>query len=215
MRSARPSPKTLASASLTVIGVALGLLSCATPKPTIRANAVPGFDPASYRSYSFAEHPGTDRGGVSTPLTAYFKDALRREMDSRGYEYKESGGELLVNFNANARETVDIRSTPGSPAPATYGYYGYRGMYGYDVGAGPTIETDRYRVGTANVDVVDVSKRQLIWEGLAEGRLTDKAMKNPAKAVNAVVQEMFKKFPARSASAAGAAAPDSSPEPAE
>jgi hypothetical protein len=212
----RPTPPFLKAAitSLTAITVALAVVACATPKPTIRANTAPGFDPAAYRSYSFAEHPGTDRGGVSTPLTAYFKDALRREMDSRGFEYKDSGGELLVNFNANARETVDIRSTPGSPAPVPYGYYGYRGMYGYGVGTGPDIETDRYRVGTANVDVVDVSKSQLVWEGLAEGRLTDKAMKNPAKAVSAVVQEMFRKFPAQTPATENAA-PDSSSRPAE
>ena len=61
----------------------------------------------------------------------------------------------------------------------------------------------RYKVGTANIDVVDNAKKQLVWEGVAEGRLSDKVMKDPRAAVNAVVTELFKQFPGT----AGGAAP--------
>jgi len=95
-----------------------------------------------------------------------------------------------------------VRSTP---APSYgYGYYGYRaGAYGGWYGTGSEVETVRYKVGTANVDVVDYAKKQLVWEGLAEGRLSDKVMKDPRAAVNAVVTELFKQFPGN----AGGAAP--------
>jgi hypothetical protein len=180
------------------------LAACAHPKPTIRTSADPSAQMSSYRTYTFAEHPGTDRGGYSTMITGYFKDAIRSEMDARGYQYVEGDADLLVNFNANAREQVDLRS---SPAPtygygyyAGYGYYGYRtGMYGVgpSYAAGTEVDTVRYKVGTANVDVADPRKKQLLWEGIAEGRLSDKSMKDPKPAISSLIKEMFAEFPGR------------------
>jgi hypothetical protein len=178
--------------------VLLTLASCAS-KPTIRTTADESADLSSYRTYTFAKRPGTDRAGYSTPITSFFKESIRREMDQRGYTYVEGGeADLLVNFNANARENVDVRSTP----VPSYGYYGYRaGLYG----AGPVfiggeeVETVRYKVGTANVDIVDARKKQLVWEGVAEGTLSDKVMKDPRTAISSVVAEMFAKFPGRAA----------------
>lgn len=174
---------------------ALLLISACASKPDVRSNTAPAANLSAYRTYTFVPNPGTDRNGVSTPLTGYFKEAIRREMDARGYRFVESGdADLLVNFNANARENVDLRSTP---AP-TYGYYGYRGgMYGGWGYGGTEVETVRYKVGTANIDVVDAAKKQLVWEGIIEGRLTDKVMKDPRTAVNKAVTEMFLKYPGR------------------
>jgi hypothetical protein len=186
--------KTYLCATLLAI---VALTGCA-PTPTVRANTDPSVDLATYRTYAFAASPGTDRAGYTTPITSYFKQAIRREMDARGYRYVESGdADLLVNFNANAREQVEVRSTP---APTYGGYYGYRaGLYGVGhvyVGA-PDIQTIRYKVGTANVDIVDWRQKQLVWESVIEGRLTDKIMENPQAAVDAAITEMFTKFPGR------------------
>ncbi len=180
--------------SLALVSIVL-LAACAS-KPEVRSNTAPAANLSAYRTYAFVPNPGTDRGGVSTPLTGYFKEAIRREMDARGYRFVESGdADLLVNFNANARENVDLRSTP---AP-TYGYYGYRGgMYGGFGYGGSEVETVRYKVGTANIDLIDAARKQLVWEGIIEGRLNDKVMKDPQTAVNKAVTEMFLKYPGRS-----------------
>ena len=39
---------------------------------------------------------------------------------------------------------------------------------------------------------------QLIWEGVAEGRVSESAMKNPRAAIDAVVAELFQRFSGRS-----------------
>jgi len=178
---------------LALLAVSFALTACESG-PKIRANTDATANFAQYKTYTFPEKLGTDRDGVSTPLSSYFKEAVRREMDGRGYRFVESGdADLLVNFHANARENVDVRSTP---APYVGGYYGYRaGVYGGWYGGGSEVETVRYKVGTANIDVVDARKRQLVWEGIAEGKLTDKVMKDPRGAVNLVVTEIFKQYP--------------------
>ncbi len=182
-------------ATATLLSVIALFAACSPPKPTIRTNVQPGAQLSGYHTYGFVTELGTNRSGYSTPITTYFKDAIRHEMDARGYQYADAKPDLLVNFNANAHEAVDVQSTP---APATYGYYGYRrGLYGAGAYAGSEVDTVRYKVGTANVDLVDTSKKQVVWEGVAEGRLSDEMMKNPQPAISSVIAEMFAKFPSK------------------
>lgn len=178
--------------------LALTMLAGCESGPKVRSNVDPAANLASYKTYMFPEKTGLDRPGYSTPISSYFKEAIRREMDSRGYRFVESGpADLLVNFNANSKENVDVRSTPGSTYGYGYGYYGYRGgLYGA-AAFPPEVETVRYRTGTANIDVVDLGRKQVVWEGIAEGRLTDKMMKDPRTAINAIVTEMFLQYPGR------------------
>ena len=184
-----------ARVSLTALA-ALMLAGCETG-PQIRSVSEPGANLASYRTYSFAAQPGTNRGGNVTPLTTFFQTAITREMNARGFQHVESGGDLLINFNARVSEKADIQSTPGPGPYYGYGYYGYRGgMY-----AGPEVQTVRYKVGTANIDVVDAKRKVVVWEGIAEQELTDQVMQNPQPAIDNVVTKMFTQFPGRAAGA--------------
>lgn len=190
--------------ALALLASVLVLAACESG-PKIRSNSDPAANFASYKTYAFMEKLGTDRGGVATPITSYFKESVSREMDARGYKQIEgSDADLLVNFSANAQEKVDVRSTP---APVYGGYYGYRGgVYGGWYG-GTDVDTIRYKVGTANIDLVDARRKQLVWEGIVEGKLSKKAMENPRGAVSLVVTEMFKQFPGNAGGAAPAPAP--------
>jgi hypothetical protein len=170
---------------------------CATtPKPDIHVNAAPDADFSAYSTFGFPEQTGTDRGGYSTLVTDYFKSAVREQMEIRGYRYVDENPELLVNFFANVREHTEVRSAP--TVSASYGYYGYRhGMYG----AWPLYDRDidavNYPVGTANVDIVDARRKQMIWEGVARGRISDDDMEKPREIISSVVAQLFTKFPGR------------------
>ncbi len=111
---------------------------------------------------------------------------------------KETGTDrpdLLVNFFMNTRERTEMR--PGPTASLGYGYYGYRyGLYS----AWPLYDEDRtvtYKVGTLNIDIVDAEKKQLVWEGVAEGRVSEEELQNPKVAINAVVTELMRQYPGR------------------
>jgi hypothetical protein len=54
-----------------------------------------------------------------------------------------------------------------------------------------------YPIGTANIDVVDARKKQMIWEGVAQGRLRDEDMNNPRESISRVVTQLFARFPGR------------------
>jgi len=182
-------------ARLSLIAIAAVVVAGCETGAQVRSVSEPGANLASYRTYSFAAQPGTNRGGNVTPLTTFFETSITREMNARGYQQVESGGDLMINFNARVTEKADIQSTPGAGPYYGYGYYGYRGgLY-----AGPEVQTVRYKVGTANIDVVDAKRKVVVWEGIAEQELTSDVMQNPEAAVSAAVTKMFTQFPGRAA----------------
>jgi hypothetical protein len=76
------------------------------------------------------------------------------------------------------------------------GYYGYRGgMYGAWGGYPYDVDTVDYREGTLSIDLVDARKNQLVWQGVAEGRVSDEVRQNPGPAIDAVIAEIFRNFP--------------------
>lgn len=180
---------------LLAVVAALALGACATtsgPKLTIDYDR--SADLSAFDTYGFPEELGTDRAGYSTLITSYFKQAVDREMKKRGFTYEAKDPDLLVNFFANVRNVTDVRRTPDYSFG--FGYYGYRyGLYNAWPRYHDDIDTVHYKVGTANIDIVDAERMQLIWEGVAEGRLTREDMKNPQASIDSVVTELFLRFP--------------------
>ena len=175
------------------VAVAAG---CAV-KPDYRVDYDPAVDFSQYKTYGFFDQLGTDQAGYSTLVTQHFKAATGREMEKLGYTYTEQDPDLLVNFNAMSTEKSEVRSrqVPTMGYGMT-GYYGYRGMMYSPFPMYETeVETVNYKVGTLNIDVVDAERKMLVWEAVAEGRLTKKAMENPRQAIDAVVTELFARYP--------------------
>ena len=175
---------------------ALFAAGCATTSgPKTRIDYDRSADFSVYRTYGFPKETGTDRGGYSTLVTSYLKSAMSAQMEARGYKYSEEHPDLLVNFFMNTRERTEIR--PDARASLGYGYYGYRyGLYS----AWPMYDDDRtvtYKVGTLNIDIVDAEKKQLVWEGVAEGRVSEDELQNPKVAINAVVTELMRQYPGK------------------
>jgi hypothetical protein len=176
--------------------MALAVLAagCATTRaPQTRIDYDKTVDFSVYRTYGFPKETGTDRGGYSTLVTSYFKSAISTAMEARGYKYAEENPDLLVNFFMNTRERTEIRPDPYP----TYSYYAYRhGLYS----PWPMYDTSRsvtYKIGTINVDIVDAEKKQLIWEGVAEGQVTEESLNNPKATINAVVTALMRQYPGK------------------
>ena len=178
--------------------VALAALAgcAATPSADIRANSAPDANFSGYNTFGFPEQTGTERGGYSTLVTSYFKAAVKQQMEMRGYHYVDQNPDLLVNFYAKVHERTEVRPDPSYSAG--FGYYGYRyGLYS----AWPLYDSEAYTVtypiGTSNIDVVDARKKQMIWEGVAQGRLSDEDMDHPRESIARVVTQLYARFPGR------------------
>jgi hypothetical protein len=178
--------------------VALAALAgcAANPSADIRVNSAPDANFSGYSTFGFPEQTGTDRGGYSTLVTSYFKTAVKEQMEMRGYHFVDENPDLLVNFYAKVHERTETRSEPGFSAG--YGYYGYRyGLYTAWPFYDSDVRTVTYPIGTANIDVVDARKKQMIWEGVAQGRISDADMDQPREAISRTVTQLFARFPGR------------------
>jgi hypothetical protein len=183
-------PMSKAKFSSVALLVAL-LAGCATTDaPQTRVDYDRKVDFSVYRTFGFPKETGTDRGGYSTLVTSYFKSSVTTAMEARGYKYSAENPDLLVNFYMNTRDRTESRPMAG-------GYYRYRdGLYG----GWPMYPDDRtitYQVGTINLDIVDAAKKQLIWEGVSEGVVTEESLANPKVKVNAVVTELMRQYPGK------------------
>lgn len=168
---------------------AIVLAGCATgPKITADYDRTANF--AAYRSFGFYQPLGTDQAGYESLITQTLKSAARQEMEARGYTYTETGPDLLINFNARLAQQTQVSQTP------TPMYYGYRrGFYGGWGGYGYETRVDQYVEGTLNIDIVDAQRKQLVWEGVAVGRVTRKTQEERQTAILAAVAEIFAKYP--------------------
>jgi hypothetical protein len=189
----------------TLVLACIGLVSACTSGPKVRSDFDRSANFAAYQTYGFVSPFGTDRGGNATLLSGHFKTAISREMESRGYRLATASPDLLVNVNVSTENRTDVQSTPS--ASVGMGYYGYRGgMYGGWPMYANDVSTTHYKVGTGNIDVVDAARKQLVWEGVAEARITDKMVESPGPAIDGIVAEIFASYPARAGQAAVAPA---------
>lgn len=173
--------------------LAAALVGCATTGgPDVRATYDQATDFSQFRTFGFVEPAGTDQAGYESLVTQQLKTSTQRELEARGYTHAATAPDLLVNFNASLAQQVLVTDQPVAMSQ----YYDYRtGTYAGWVGYEPDVE--EYIQGTLNIDLVDARRQQLVWEGVAVGRITEQVRQNRAAAIDKAVVEIFAKYPFR------------------
>jgi hypothetical protein len=72
------------------------------------------------------------------------------------------------------------------------GRYGTWGGYSMSMS---TTEVVQRTEGTLGMDLVDRARNQLVWEGAATARVTDKMRENRDQVLDGAIAEIFAKFP--------------------
>lgn len=176
------------------LGLALVLAAGCASGPKISVDKDPGADMTAYKTFGFFDQVATDRVQYTTIVSSRLKQATRDNLERRGYTYSENSPDLRANFFLEVADKTEVRSSPSMSAGA--GFYGYRrGVYGGWAGYPYDVDTVNYKEGTLSIDLVDTKKNALVWQGVAEGRVSDEARKNPGPAIDAVVSEIFANFP--------------------
>ena len=175
----------------------LALAGCASA-PDVRVDYDRTADFTRYKTFGFASPLGTDRGGYQTVVSQHLKAATQREMEARGMRLEADAPELLVNFSATLDDKLRVTTAPtlATGVGVGRGYYGYRtGMYtAWPMYADQTVVT-QYKEGTLNIDIVDAARRQLVWEGVVVGSVTQKMLDDVPAAIDAAVAAAFAKYP--------------------
>jgi len=183
-------------ARLAALATLLLLTACASG-PSIQSDYDRSVDFGQYRTFNFFSPMGIENPNYSTIYGSIFREAIGREMETRGYVLSDDP-DLLLNVSARLQDKTKV-TTYSDPYPA--GYYGYRrGFYdpwmGY--GYGSTTHVSQYTEGTVNVDMVDARAKRMVWEGVAVGRLKEGRSNDEIRqAINDGVARMFAGYPFR------------------
>ena len=157
-----------------------------------------GVDFGAYQTWDFIKDAGPDYRGYESLFSQYMVEAITLEMDKRGYT-RSSDPDIFLNFNAFVQEKTKVtQSTSMGPPMGGGGYYGYRGGYygawgGY--GYGTETRVSQYSEGTFNIDIIDAKRKQLVWEAVGIGKVTDKHRQNLRQTVMNAVPKFFSLYP--------------------
>jgi hypothetical protein len=168
--------------SVLLVLSALAAVAGCTSGPAIRVDKSPTAKLSEYKTFGFYEHSATDRPQYSSIMTARLQQATRTQLEKLGYTYDAKEPQLRVNFLLRVTDKQEIQTNPGAF---------YRPRLGY---AGSSLDTVDYKAGTLGIDVVDVQANTLVWQGVAEGRVSRDAAQNPGPTVDGVVAEIFERF---------------------
>lgn len=177
--------------------IGLLLVACSASGPKITSDYDPTVDFSGYQTYNYFNPMGIENPNYSSIIGQMFRDAISREMESRGYRLSDDP-DLLLNVSARLDDKTKVTTYND---PMYGGYYGYRrGYYDpwYGYGGGTTTRVSQYTEGTVNIDMVDARQKRMVWEGVAIGRVDeDKNNEELRAAINSGVTEMFAPYPFR------------------
>ena len=178
-----------------VLGAVMALLAACSNPVNVRADYDRSVDFSGYRTWAFYAPLAIDKAGYSSLNAERMKTAVQNEMQARGYAYSEQSPDLLVNINAYINERQDVISTPQLQFRT---YYNYR-YNSYVQSAFWTDRTDvyNYSEGTLNIDLVDALRKQLVWEGIAVGRMANTKPAQRDTRIDSTIGEIFAQYPHR------------------
>lgn len=174
----------------------LGLLSACATGPRISSDFDPRADFSAYRTFAFYSPLAIEREGYASLVSGRMKAAARAEMEARGYCYSESDPDLWLNINAYMQPRTDVSTIPDVDY-AYYYSYRHRGYLAVPYWHDRTT-VHRYTEGTMNIDLVDVRRNALVWEGIAVGRVARR--QDPAArdaAIDSAIADIFAAYPHR------------------
>jgi len=143
-------------------------------------------DFGKYKTFNFSKE--VDRVNLSDLNRRRLKDDIRVQMEALGCQISTTP-DLLVN--------VFVKGVPKYTANAyTNGFGGPWGYhYGWGWGSSDTyVDVNRYTEGTLFIDLIDVQKKEMVWEGIAEGMVNPRTH-TTEQHLNDVVKRIFKNFP--------------------
>ncbi|WP_445731171.1 DUF4136 domain-containing protein [Mariniflexile sp.] len=152
----------------------------------------------TYKTFYWSDDFQMDSGREEEPLffntliKKRLKAAIRPQMESRGYVMDANHPDLLVDSRIVV-QTRNISSGNSYPYFPGYGHgYGHFGSYGYGYYGGYQ-SSEEHKEGGVVIELIDVAKRQLVWQGFAPDVLhantTDKQ-----KEIREAVAKIFAKY---------------------
>jgi hypothetical protein len=176
---------------LPLLALLIIVTSCSTVR--VASDYDKSVDFADYKTYAFYK-PGIDKADISDLDKKRILRAIDAEMSAKGFTKSESPA-VLVSIFTKAKERIDVYQNNwgvGNFWGAWGGPWGWGGAYGNTV--------SRRTDGTLYIDLIDTTKKQLIWQGQGTAPLVFGDIDKREARINEIVREIMMVYPPNMAS---------------
>ena len=139
----------------------------------------------TYKTYAFYK-TGIDKAEISDLDKKRIMRSIDETMAAKGFTKSEKP-DVLVNIFTKARQQVDVNTFNSG--------WGYGWGYGWNpwmYGGNTSVNT--YTEGTLFIDLIDASKKELVWQGEGEGILV-KDMDRKEARIKEFVSKILAQYP--------------------
>ena len=141
-------------------------------------------DFTNYKTFAFFK-PGIDKAEISDLDKRRILRAIETEMLAKGF-VKSDNPSMLVSIFTTAQERVDVYNNYGWG----WGAWGPWGLWGG--GFGNTVS--RTTEGTLYIDLIDATKKELVWQGQGTGYLA-RNVERKQERIDEIVGEIMQEYP--------------------
>jgi hypothetical protein len=167
----------------TLVIVLLSFISCQSVRVNADYDKNTSFD--QYKNYAFHKD-GIDKVEISDLDKKRILRALDQNLSNKGL-IKSENPDVLINFFTKEREQVTV-----SQFNMGWGWGWGWGWNPFMMGGNTMV--DSYTEGTLYIDIIDAKTKELIWQGIGSGVLTQVAEKKDEK-INLFVTKILEQYP--------------------
>lgn len=151
-------------------------------------------DFSAFRTFAFGGPAEMNKGGIydNSLMQKRIESAVARELTGKGLRQVglDEPQDLLVHYWIGVLDKQRLESTGTTVGVAR----GPRGGYGWGAGYGGGVTTYEYKEGTLILDLIESTKKQLVWRATIVGTL-EESTKNNVELANEAIAKAFQEYP--------------------
>jgi hypothetical protein len=158
------------------------VVSCASV--SINSDYDKKVDFSKYKTYAFYK-TGIDKVEISDLDKKRILRSIEEEMTLKGFA-KSEAPDLLVNINTKAEKNVNVNQFQSA--------FGYGWGFGWNPYFGMNYNVNSSTEGVLTIDLIDASKKELVWQGEGVGYLTQNTNKKDEN-IKCFVTRILSQYP--------------------
>ncbi|WP_299214249.1 DUF4136 domain-containing protein [uncultured Dokdonia sp.] len=171
---------------LPLLAIMLLISSCSTVRVTSDYDQSVNFN--EYKTYAFYK-PGIDKAEISDLDKRRVLKAIEKEMETKGF-VKSENPEVLISIFAKANKRVDVYQNNFG-----FGGWGWGGFGPWGGGAFYGNNISERTEGILYIDLLDVDKKQLVWQGKGTATLIENDINKREARIQEIVKEIMQVYP--------------------
>ncbi|WP_159018399.1 DUF4136 domain-containing protein [Algibacter sp. L3A6] len=174
--------------TLPLLALLIVVTSCSSVKVAADYDKDANFN--NYKTFAFFK-TGIDKAEISDLDKRRILRAIEAELIAKGFT-KSEDPDLLISLFTKANQRVDVYNNSwGRGAWGWGGYGGFGPGWGWGFNQ-PSVSTSTQ--GVLFIDLIDAKKKELVWQGMGSGYLTQKMEKKDER-IKEFVSEIMMKYP--------------------